>query len=130
ELSAGMSPEVVELLKKEFELSDIDCYFVEGSVNLVRLAQIIDMVDRPDLKFPRFDPALPPAFRKKDLFQAIAKSDVLVHQPYESFSPVMDFLRSAATDPQVVAIKQTIYRTGADSLLMEALIEAAQAGKE
>jgi polyphosphate kinase len=130
ELSADMSPEVVELLKKEFELSDIDCYFVEGSVNLVRLAQIIDMVDRPDLKFPRFDPALPPAFRKKDLFQAIAKTDVLVHQPYESFNPVMDFLRSAATDPQVVAIKQTIYRTGADSLLMEALIEAAQAGKE
>ena len=130
ELSSGMSPAVVELLKKEFELSDIDCYFVEGSVNLVRLAQIIDMVDRPDLKFPRFDPGLSPALRKKDLFQAIAKADVLVHQPYESFNPVMDFLRSAATDPQVVAIKQTIYRTGADSLLMEALIEAAQVGKE
>ena len=130
ELSAGMSPAVVDLLKKEFELTDVDCYFVEGSVNLVRLAQIIDMVDRPDLKFPRFDPGLPGAFRKKDLFHAIAKSDVLVHQPYESFNPVMDFLRSAAVDPQVVAIKQTIYRTGVDSLLMEALIEAAQVGKE
>ena len=130
ELSAGMSPVVVELLKKEFELDDVDCYFVEGSVNLVRLAQIIDVVDRPDLKFPRFDPGLPAAFRKKDLFAAIAKSDVLVHQPYESFNPVMDFLRSAALDPQVISIKQTIYRTGADSLLMEALVEAAQAGKE
>ena len=130
ELSAGMSPVVVELLKKEFALEDVDCYFVDGSVNLVRLAQIIDVVDRPDLKFPRFDPGLPAAFRKKDLFQAIAKADVLVHQPYESFNPVMDFLRSAAVDPQVVSIKQTIYRTGADSLLMEALLEAAQAGKE
>ena len=130
ELSAGMSPVVVELLKKEFALEDVDCYFVDGSVNLVRLAQIIDVVDRPDLKFPRFDPGLPAAFRKKDLFQAIAKADVLVHQPYESFNPVMDFLRSAAVDPQVVSIKQTIYRTGADSLLMEALLEAARAGKE
>ena len=110
--------------------SDVDCYFVDGSVNLVRLAQIIDVVDRPDLKFDLFDPALPAAFRKKDLFQAIAKADVLVHQPYESFMPVMDFLRSAAMDPQVVSIKQTIYRTGADSLLMESLMEAAQAGKE
>ena len=130
ELSEGTSPVVVELLKKEFGLGDIDCYFVAGSVNLVRLAQIIDVVDRPDLKFPRFDPGLPAAFRKKDLFQAIAKADVLVHQPYESFNPVMDFLRSAAVDPQVISIKQTIYRTGADSLLMEALVEAAQAGKE
>ena len=130
ELSAGMSPLVVELLKKEFELEDVDCYFVEASVNLVRLAQIIDVVDRPDLKFPRFDPGLPAAFRKKDLFEAIAKADVLVHQPYESFNPVMDFLRSAAMDPRVISIKQTIYRTGADSLLMEALVDAAQAGKE
>ena len=130
EVSAGMSPVVVELLKKEFEVDDVDCYFVDGSVNLVRLAQIIDIVDRPDLKFPRFDPGLPGPFRKKDLFQAIAKADVLVHQPYESFNPVMDFLRSAATDPFVVAIKQTIYRTGADSLLMEALMDAARVGKE
>ncbi len=130
ELSAGTSPVVVDLLKKEFGLEDVDCYFVDGSVNLVRLAQIIDVVDRPDLKFDLFDPALPAAFRKKDLFQAIAKADVLVHQPYESFMPVMDFLRSAAVDPQVVSIKQTIYRTGADSLLMESLMEAAQAGKE
>ncbi len=130
ELSAGMSPAVVELLKREFALEDSDCYFVPGSVNLVRLAQIIDLVDRPDLKFPRFDPGLPNVFRKKDLFSAIAKQDVLVHQPYESFNPVMDFLRSAAIDPQVVSIKQTIYRTGADSLLMEALMDAARAGKE
>lgn len=130
ELSAGTSSVVVELLKKEFDLEDVDCYFVDGSVNLVRLAQIIDVVDRPDLKFLRFDPGMPAAFRKKDLFEAIAKADVLVHQPYESFNPVMDFLRSAARDPQVVSIKQTIYRTGADSLLMESLMEAAQAGKE
>ena len=130
ELSAGTPPAIVELLKKEFELEDIDCYFVDGSVNLVRLAQIIDVVDRPDLKFPRFDPGLPAEFLKKDLFEAIARSDVLLHHPYESFNPVMDFLRSAAVDPQVVSIKQTIYRTGADSVLMESLVDAARAGKE
>ena len=130
ELSESASPAVVELLRKEFHLEAIDCYFVAGSVNLVRLEQVIDVVDRPDLKFPRFDPGLPGPFRKKDLFDAIAKGDVLVHHPYESFNPVMDFLRSAAVDPQVVSIKQTIYRTGADSLLMEALVDAAKAGKE
>ncbi|MGE0802386.1 MAG: polyphosphate kinase 1 [Lautropia sp.] len=130
ELSTDTSPVVVALLKQEFQLGDLDCYFVDGAVNLIRLAQVIDVVDRPDLKFPRFEPGLPPAFRKKDLFDAIAKSDVLLHHPYESFNPVMDFLRSAAMDPQVVAIKQTIYRTGADSVLMESLVGAARAGKE
>ena len=130
EVSAGCSDAVVERLTREFALAESDCYRVDGPVNLSRLAQIIDLVDRPDLKFPAFEPALQPALREKDLFAAIRKGDLLVHHPYESFAPVMGFLESAARDPKVVAIKQTVYRTGKDSALMESLVEAARAGKE
>lgn len=131
EVSAGMSDAVMAQLMAEFGLSAHDCYRVDGPVNLVRLAQVIDLVDRPDLKFPSFEPGLPaPLAAGGDLFEAIRRQDVLLHHPYESFAPVMDFLRSAAADPQVVAIKQTIYRTGADSVLMESLVAAARAGKE
>jgi len=130
EVSAGIGDRVLALLMREFDLTAADCYRVEGPVNLVRLQQVIDLVDRPDLKFPPFEPGLPAALRRKDLFAAIREQDVLLHHPYESFAPVMDFLRSAAVDPQVVAIKQTIYRTGADSALMESLLAAARAGKE
>ena len=130
EVSAGASEKVIERLLREFDLERRDCYFVDGAVNLGRFSQIVDLVDRAELKFPRFVPGLPAVFRKKDLFQAIARQDVLLHHPYESFDPVMEFLRSAASDPQVVSIRQTIYRTGADSALMESLIDAARAGKE
>jgi polyphosphate kinase len=130
ETSAGIGPEVVDLLMREFDLAPQDCYSVEGPVNLVRLQQMIDLVERPDLKYPTFEPGLPAPLRGRELFSAIRAQDVLLHHPYESFSPVMDFLRSAAADPQVVAIKQTIYRTGADSALMESLIAAARTGKE
>jgi polyphosphate kinase len=130
EVSAGTPDAVVALLLHEFELEERDCFRVAGPVNLVRLQQVLDLVDVPELKFPPFEPAVPPVLRDKDLFAAIRKHDILVHHPYESFAPVMAFLVSAARDPKVVAIKQTVYRTGADSLLMQALIDAAQAGKE
>jgi len=130
EVSATMGDSVLRLLRSEFDLGPQDCYHVDGPVNLVRLQQVIDLVDRPDLKFPPYEPGLPASLDGRDLFAAIRKQDVLLHHPYESFAPVMDFLRSAAVDPQVVAIKQTIYRTGADSLLMESLVAAARAGKE
>ena len=130
EVSAAISDRVLRLLTTEFDLTAQDCYRVDGPVNLVRLAQVIDLVDRPDLKFPPFEPGLPPAITRRDLFASVRAGDVLLHHPYESFAPVMDFLRSAAVDPQVVAIKQTIYRTGADSKLMEALVAAARACKE
>ena len=130
EISAAMPAPVLELLTKEFDLGPQDCYRVDGPVNLVRLQQMIDLVDRPDLKFPPFEPSVPSALGGRDLFAAIRRQDVLLHHPYESFAPVMDFLRSAADDPRVVAIKQTIYRTGADSALMESLVDAARVGKE
>jgi polyphosphate kinase len=130
EVSAGASEAVTERLRREFDLERRDCYAVDGPVNLPRLGQILDLVDRPDLKFPPLRPALPSGLKKKGLFAAIARHDILMHHPYESFEPVIAFLRSAASDPQVVSIKISIYRTGSDSLLMELLLEAARAGKE
>jgi polyphosphate kinase len=130
EVSAGVGDRVLRLLMTEFDLTPQDCYRVDGPVNLVRLQQVIDLVDRPDLKFPAFEPGRPASLGDGDLFASVRRQDVLLHHPYEAFAPVMDFLRSAAIDPQVVAIKQTIYRTGADSELMEVLVAAARAGKE
>ena len=108
---------------------------MSGPVNLVRLIQLPDMVARPDLKFPSFHPALPVEITKAnvknaDIFRTIAKHDILVHHPYQSFMPVLDFLQRPRTDPDVVAIKQTIYRTGSDSALMQSLLLAARSGKE
>ena len=130
EVSAAIGQTVLQRLMTEFDLGAQDCYRVDGPVNLVRLQQVIDLVDRPELKVPSFEPGVPATINGRDLFAAIRRGDVLLHHPYESFAPVMDFLRSAAVDPKVVAIKQTIYRTGADSLLMESLLAAARAGKE
>ncbi len=135
EISASCSEAIAQLLMHEFALEQRDVYRVTGPVNLVRLIQLPDLVDRPDLKFPPFTPGLPGEIRKaklknNDLFKVISKQDVLMHHPYQSFNPVLDFLGTAAADPAVVAIKQTIYRTGTDSALMEALLTAARSGKE
>jgi polyphosphate kinase len=130
EVSAGCPESVIARLLTVFELSETDCFRVNGPVNLSRLSQVIDLVDRDDLKYPGFTPAVPASIRDGDLFAAIRRQDILLHHPYESFAPVLDFLRSAAIDPQVVAIRQTVYRTGADSALMDSLVRAARAGKE
>ena len=105
---------------------------MDGPVNLYRLREIPDQVERPDLKYPPFQPGLPAPLdrRAAGLFEAIARGDVLLHHPFQSFAPVINFIRAAATDPQVIAIKQTVYRTGTDSELMEILIDAARRGKE
>ncbi|HCI12973.1 MAG: RNA degradosome polyphosphate kinase [Gallionellales bacterium GWA2_60_142] len=132
EIADNCSPQITELLLKEFALSPDDLYRVHGPVNLVRLMEIPGLVERDDLKFPPFIPSIPSLLQKKgaDMFKAIRKSDVLLHHPFQSFKPVVDFIQQAASDPAVVAIKQTVYRTGTDSALMEALIGAAQRGKE
>ncbi len=135
EIADTCSDAIAQLLQREFGLEESDVYRVAGPVNLVRLMQMPDMIARPDLKFVPFHPALPAEVRKAnikgaDLFRTIAKRDILVHHPYQSFLPVLDFLHAAATDPDVVAIKQTIYRTGSDSALMESLLLAARTGKE
>ena len=90
-----------------------------------------DLVDRPDLKYPPFQPGLPKVLAKNyDVFASIRKQDVLLHHPFQSFSPVVEFLEQAVDDPSVVAIKMTVYRTGTDSILMELLMRAARQGKE
>jgi polyphosphate kinase len=122
---------LVQRLLDESNLSDKDCYFVDGPVNLVRLMQLPEMVDRPDLKFVPHIPSIPPLIANSaSLFDVIDNGDVLLHHPYESFQPVLELLLQAAKDPNVMAIKQTIYRTGTDSPLMDALMQAARNGKE
>jgi polyphosphate kinase len=131
EISAGCPPEMEQFLLQQFDLNEHDIYRVNGPVNLVRLMQIADLVDLPKLKFAPFLPGLPRALEKPgDIFERIRKADILLHHPYQSFNPVIEFLEQAAADPNVVAIKQTVYRTGTDSVLMKYLIDAAQRGKE
>ncbi len=131
EIKSDMPDELTEYLLEVEGLNPKDCYRVDGPVNLVRLVQIPDLVDRPDLKFtdhtPKKSVHLQPG---TDIFDLLAKEDVLLHHPYESFDPVLEMLRSAAKDPHVLAIKQTVYRTGDQSLVMDALMEAARNGKE
>jgi polyphosphate kinase len=112
-------------------LTPADLYQVNGPVNLNRLIAICDQVDRPDLKFPGFTPGLATELATgSDLFELIRKRNVFLHHPYDSFAPVIDFVRQAASDPQVLSIKQTLYRTGPESAVVDALVAAAKAGKE
>ena len=131
EVADNCPPEMTAFLLGQFGLTKDDLYQVNGIVNLVRLMQIPDFVDRPDLKFLPYTPSQPKELHKdSDIFKAIRKQDILLHHPYQSFNPVIDFITQAAEDPDVLAIKQTFYRTSADSKLMTALIVAAQSGKE
>ncbi|MBL8512269.1 MAG: polyphosphate kinase 1 [Betaproteobacteria bacterium] len=134
EVADSCSVEMEHFLLSQFELSEADCYRVSGPVNLMRLLNVADQIVRPDLKFPTFVAGLPKPLLKvakgKDIFAALQKHDVLLHHPFQSFTPVIEFIQQAARDPQVVAIKLTVYRTGTDSVMMETLIEAATRGKE
>jgi polyphosphate kinase len=126
------SPEhVAEFLLTRFGLPVHHLYRVEGPVNLHRLMAVPDLVDRPDLKYQSFTAGLPIHLTQHaDMFEAISAGDILLHHPFQSFAPVLDFLRQAATDPNVLAIKQTLYRTGSESALIDSLVAAARAGKE
>jgi polyphosphate kinase len=131
EVADNCSRSMAKFLLEQFGLREDDLYQEHGPVNLVRLMQVPDWVDRPDLKFPPFTPQLPSRLTKVDnVFDVIKKGDLLLHHPFESFQPVIDFIEQASRDPQVMAIKQTVYRTGADSQLMSALMAAARQGKE
>jgi polyphosphate kinase len=116
-------------LLRHFKLTQEDLYQVNGPVNLNRLLALPDMVDCPDLKFPSFTPGISRNLGR-NLFATIREDDILLHHPFQTFTTVIDFVRQAATDPQVLAIKQTLYRTGPDSVLVDALVEAARANKE
>ncbi len=131
EVADNCTEEMSKFLLKKFTLKDSDLYTVNGPVNLSRLLAVIDNVDRPDLKYPPFTPGVPKRIRyDNDMFRAISQRDLLLFHPYESFAPVIDFLNQASRDPNVLAIKMTLYRSGADSPLVDALVDAAKSGKE
>lgn len=131
EVSDKCPREVADFLLAQFGLAEDDLYQVTGPVNLNRLLSIYDLIDRPELTFPAFRPGLPRRLaRTLDIFESLRRGDILLHHPFESFAPVVDFVRQAAADPLVLAIKQTLYRTGHDSAMVDALVEAARAGKE
>lgn len=131
EVAQGCPAHLLRFLLNRFGLGDEDLYEVNGPVNLNRLSQVIALVNRPELKYPAFAPGRPPELvRAGSITAAMRRGDVLLHHPYQGFAPVLELLREAATDPTVLAIKQTLYRTGPDSPVVDALVEAASAGKE
>ncbi|MBV9696207.1 MAG: polyphosphate kinase 1 [Gammaproteobacteria bacterium] len=131
ETSSDCPEDMVKFLQAQFASNGLDTYPVAGPVNLNRLSAMYDLVQRPDLKYPIFTPGLPKRLAgTSDLFSVIRHKDLLLHHPYQSFTPVMDFIRQAAADPQVLAIKQTLYRAGKQSPLVDALVAAANAGKD
>ncbi|HTO19697.1 MAG TPA: polyphosphate kinase 1 [Pseudomonas sp.] len=118
-------------LLRQFNLSEGELYKVNGPVNLTRLFSITGLDGHPDLQYTPFTPSIPkPLQNAENIFNVVAKQDILLLHPYESFTPVVDLLRQAAKDPHVLAIKQTLYRSGANSEIVDALVEAARNGKE
>lgn len=118
-------------LLKQFGLAESELYKVSGPVNLTRLFSVTGLASHPELQYPPFTPTIPKLLQKKEnMFGVLAKLDVLLMHPFESFTPVVDLLRQAAKDPNVLAIKQTLYRSGANSEIVDALVEAARNGKE
>jgi polyphosphate kinase len=131
EVADTCDAETCSFLLQQFGLERRDLYQVDGPVNLYRLRELCTRVDRPGLSFPPFVPGLPVRLRQgEDLFSVLRGRDVVLHHPYQSYVPVIDLIRQAARDPDVLAIKQTVYRTGVDSEIAEALIDAARRGKE
>jgi polyphosphate kinase len=132
-LTPGTSDRLRDLLVRELKTGAADVYAVEAPLALSNVAGVVNEIDRPDLKFPSFVPRLPPRLVRKeedDLFSVIRGQDVLLHHPFESFAPVIEFLRLAARDPDVLAIKQTLYRVGRNSPVVAALLEAVQNRKQ
>lgn len=131
EISAAASPMLAERLSTALELGPADVQNYRGPLALAEFRTLLDRIGRSDLRDSLFVPVVPPAFRdSEDVFGPIARRDVLVHHPYESYEPVLELLEQAATDPSVLAIKQTLYRMNRDSPLLESLVQAAQNGKQ
>ncbi len=128
EIAATCPEPIVSELLEKFDLPAEAVYRIQGPVNLNRVIQVYELVDRPDLKFPPFQPRALPGIER--MFETVAAGDVLLHHPYDAFTPVLELLRQAAEDPAVLAIKQTLYRSGKDSAIVAALIQAARNGKD
>jgi len=122
---------IVSMLIANFELEETDVYRCNGPVNIIRAGSIYGQLDRPALKFPRFTPRMPAGLDpESNTFDVLRQHDILLHHPYESFGAVVDLLRQAAQDPDVLAIKQTLYRADADTPLVDLLVEASRNGKD
>lgn len=131
EITTTCPPAVEKFLASQFDLAAQDVYHLNGPVNLNRLSEAVGLIDRPDLKYPVFKPVVRSYLAgDPDWFAVLRRRDVLLHHPYESFQPVIDLLRQASRDPRVLAISQTLYRTGIDSQIVNLLIEAARNGKD
>ena len=131
EVPENCPPQLADFLLHHFELAPDDLFRCDGPVNIMRLESLIDQVDIDELKFRPFRPGLPARLpAATDVLSAMRQRDILLHHPYQSFEPVVEFIRTAAQDPDVLAIKQTVYRTGVNSVLMESLVDAAHKGKE
>lgn len=131
EVAHNCPDDLITFLQHRFEITEADIYKVAGPVNLNRVSAIADLVDRPELKFPGFTSTIPKQLSNTaSVFEAIRKSDIFLHHPFESFVPIIEFIRAAAEDSNVLAIKQTLYRTGPKSAIVDALVAAAKAGKE
>jgi polyphosphate kinase len=129
EVASAMSVPMVEILSHSLELGPQDVYSIDRYLNIPDLMALYKL-DLPEAKEKSFEPVLPAVFKSQNIFEIIRNQDVLLHHPYESFAPVVEFIRAAATDPHVLAIKQTLYRVGPDSPIVSALIEAAERGKQ
>ena len=129
EIAENCPRSIVKTLLQNFDLEQNAVYRINGPVNLNRVIQVYELSNRPDLKFPPFKPA-PVALDEDAPFDTLRTRDVLLHHPYQGFSAVTDLLQAAANDPQVLAIKQTLYRTGRDSRIIEHLLTAARNGKD
>lgn len=131
EIASDCPEEISMFLLQKHKLNNDDLYHCDGPVNLCRYIAITDLIDRPDLCYPKFKPTLPKRLDDtRNIFDILRDGDILLHHPYQTFSPVIGFVNQATHDPNVLAIKQTLYRTSSNSLMVQALIEAARAGKE
>lgn len=131
EISKGADPVLVHELLEAIDLEPENVYTVDGPINLLRLMSAYDLIDRPDLKFPPYTPFVPKELAAPErIFESIRQKDIILHHPFDSFQPFVDFLQQAARDPEVYAIKQTLYRTSGDSPIAQALMEASRMGKQ
>jgi polyphosphate kinase len=128
EIAEQCPPAIVQALLQNFELTESAVYRINGPVNLNRVQQIYDLVQRPELKFPPYTPRVPKGV--DTMFKSVAERDMLLHHPFDSFAPVLELLKQAAEDSNVLAIKQTLYRAGKDSPIVEQLVQAARNGKD
>jgi len=132
QVDRGIPPAIVKLLAEELDVEERAVYRVDGPLDLSRLRQLYT-IDRPDLKYKPFSPHTPAELQpraKEDIFSLIRREDVLLHHPFESFQPVVEFIRTAAHDPDVLAIKMTLYRVGRNSPIVQALLEGIEEGKQ